>query len=102
MAKNSNLIKVEVAYALPEKQYLIQLQVRSDCTLFQAVEQAGISEYFRDVNLATASFGIFGKKITDPQQQLLKEGDRIEIYRPLLMDPKQRRQLKAKKHKKLL
>ncbi|MBV8465048.1 MAG: RnfH family protein [Burkholderiales bacterium] len=82
-------IRVEVAYATPEKQYLIGLDVAVDTTAEQAIEQSGILATCTEVNLSTCKIGIFGRACH--LSTALREHDRVEIYRPLLADPKDAR-----------
>jgi len=89
-------IDVEVAYATPAKQKIIALQVTAGCTAYEAAEQSSIADEFTDIDLAEAKMGIFGKAV-NPRDYILKPGDRVEIYRPLLIDPKQARKARAKK-----
>lgn len=91
------MIRVEVAYARPEKQRIIALQVPSGTTILQAVQQSGIVEEFPEIDLAVAKMGIYSKAVPKPSEQVLAEGDRVEIYRPLLIDPKQARLNRARK-----
>ena len=93
-------IQVEVAYALPHKQRIIRLEVESGTTLAQAVEQSGMTQAFPEIDLTTASLGIFGKAVKSPATEVLRAGDRVEIYRPLLIDPKQARANRAAKASK--
>ena len=86
-------ITVEVAYALPHKQALLALQVAPGTTVLAAAEQSGISAKFDGIDLDNAKFGIFGSVVSPGQ--VLKEGDRVEIYRPLLADPKEVRKARA-------
>ncbi len=83
-----SLINIEVSYALPDKQEIIALQVAEGCTVFDAVVQSNIVKQFPGLDIDSSKMGFFGKAISKPKQELLKEGDRIEIYRPLLADPK--------------
>ncbi len=92
-------ITVEVAYALPEEQKIISLDVAEQSTAYDVVVQSGICDAFPDIDLAAAKMGIFGKAIAKPKEQALQEGDRIEIYRPLLIDPKESRKARAAKAK---
>lgn len=96
---NKNNINVEVAYALPHKQQIISLTVVDGCTVFDAVEQSGIDKQFPDLDVSTAKLGIFGKGVSKPKQETLKEGDRVEIYRALIADPKEVRKQRAAKVK---
>ena len=80
-------ILIEVAYALPEEQVLLSLYVNEGTTLEQAIEQSGILEQFPDIELGkTNRVGIFGK--LGKLDAVLREKDRVEIYRPLIADPK--------------
>lgn len=86
-------IEVEVAYALPDEQAVYALSVPEGTTARQAIEQSGVLGHFPDVDLATIKVGIFGKAC--PLTQTLREGDRVEIYRPLIADPKEVRKQRA-------
>jgi len=90
-------MRVEVAYALPDRQALIALEVEQGCTVFEAALRSGIVERFPDLNLAQADFGIFGRRIDEPRAATLRDGDRVEIYRPLLIDPKVVRRQRAER-----
>ncbi|WP_020405529.1 RnfH family protein [Hahella ganghwensis] len=90
-------IRVEVAYALPEKQKILHLDVVPGTTVMDAVKMSGITELFPEIDLGNSKLGIFGKAVTKPDSQELREGDRVEIYRPLKIDPKQARLNRAKK-----
>lgn len=92
---NVKKINVEVAYADISKQRIIKLLVEKGCTIELAIDRSGILLEFPDIDLMKQKVGIFSKqkKLTD----ILKEGDRIEIYRPLLIDPKDARKKRAKK-----
>ncbi len=92
-----NLITIEVAYALPDRQKLIRLQVAPDTSPLQAIRESGMLELFPEIDLANSKIGIFGKVVPKPDAVDLREGDRIEIYRPLKIDPKQARLNRAKK-----
>ncbi|MEE8060152.1 MAG: RnfH family protein [Pseudomonadales bacterium] len=93
------MINVEIAYALPNKQLIIPLQVEAGCTVFDAALQSGITKQFPGLVLETAKMGIFGKTVSKPKQNALAEGDRVEIYRELLVDPKEVRKARAAKVK---
>lgn len=88
-------MQIEVAYALPQVQVLQKLNVPSGCTVEQAIRCCGILQQFPEIDLAKNKLGIFGK-ITQ-LQTVLQPHDRIEIYRPLIIDPKEARRLRAKK-----
>jgi hypothetical protein len=84
---------VEVAYARPDKQVVVPVTVPAGATLEQAVRQSRILERFPEIDLATAKVGIFSKP--SPLSRVLMAGDRVEIYRPLLADPRQVRKQRA-------
>jgi putative ubiquitin-RnfH superfamily antitoxin RatB of RatAB toxin-antitoxin module len=81
-------IKIEVAYATPEKQCILALHVAAGTTVYQAAELSGIVNEFPEIQLSDAKMGLFGKSVRDPQAEILREMDRVEIYRPLTIDPK--------------
>ena len=82
-------VMLEVVYGLPDKQVLKKMNVQNGCTAREAVCQSGLDEIFSELDLQTAPLGIFGKSVKD--ETLLRDKDRIEIYRPLLIDPKEAR-----------
>ena len=86
-------ILVEVAYALPEEQVIISIKVPSNFDVKQAIEKSGIQKKFPSIDLSKNKVGIFGKKTT--LDHVLKNRDRIEIYRPLILDPKEMRRKRA-------
>lgn len=88
-------IHVEVAYALPDKQRLIGLDVPEGTTMLEAAKLSGIEEQFEGLVLDKAPMGIFGKVVANPAGQVLKPGERVEIYRPLQADPKLNRKKRA-------
>ena len=91
------LIEIEVAYALPERQEIVAIKVPEGTTAYAAVGLSGIEKLFDDIDLPNATLGIFGTVISRPEQHVLREGDRVEIYRPLRMDPKEARLRRARK-----
>jgi putative ubiquitin-RnfH superfamily antitoxin RatB of RatAB toxin-antitoxin module len=90
---SAEVISVEVAYATLEEQRIISLEVVPGTTLRQAIEQSGILEHFSEIDLGNAKVGIFGK--LKKLDEALRAGDRVEIYRPLIADPKQVRKQRA-------
>lgn len=86
---------IEVAYALPEEQVLISLDVEQGTTVEQAVKLSGILEKFVDIDLTKNKLGIFGKMTK--ADTVLRDKDRVEIYRPLIADPKESRRKRAEK-----
>jgi putative ubiquitin-RnfH superfamily antitoxin RatB of RatAB toxin-antitoxin module len=82
-------IQVEVAYALPDRQAIVSLEMSADSSVRQAIEASGILQQFPDIDLSKQKVGIFGRicPLTAP----LSAADRVEIYRPLRQDPMQAR-----------
>lgn len=83
------MLEIEIVYGLPDKQVLKKLNVQNGCTVREAVCQSGLDEIFSELDLRTVPLGIFGKSVK--YETLLRDKDRIEIYRPLLIDPKEAR-----------
>lgn len=96
---NAEQINVEVACALPQEQVIIKLQVPPQTSIAQAIEQSGILKRFTQIDPDKMKVGIFGK-LKKPAQ-VLREGDRVEIYRPLIADPKEVRKQRAAQGKKM-
>jgi putative ubiquitin-RnfH superfamily antitoxin RatB of RatAB toxin-antitoxin module len=90
---------IEVAYALEDKQTLLSLEVDTDTTLKQAIKLSGILELYPQINLLHDKTGIFGK--IAKLDTILREKDRVEIYRPLIADPKEVRKQRAAQGKKM-
>ena len=92
-------INVEVVYATVSQQKIIALQLLAGSSLEQAIQQSGILLLFPEINLAKNKVGIFSaqKKLTD----VVHDGDRIEIYRPLIIDPKEARRRRVKNNKEI-
>jgi hypothetical protein len=88
-------ITVEVAYALPNKQLIKALEVPVGTTAHQAVKLSAIAEAFDAAIPEDGPLGIFGKAVAN--EHVLREGDRVEIYRPLIADPKEVRKERAAK-----
>ena len=92
-------INVEVAYALPEKQIIRAINVDVGTTIGAAIVQSGLMMDFPDLELEEAKVGIFGKAAV--MTTVLSDGDRVEIYRPLIADPKEVRRKRAAEGKKM-
>ena len=88
---------VEVAYALPDKQSLVSLEVEEGTTIIEAIEASGILDTYDQIDLTRDKVGIFSKFAT--LDTVLREKDRVEIYRPLIADPKKVRKERAAKGK---
>jgi len=89
----SESIRVEVVYALPEKQEVVPLSLPAGSTLQQAMEASGLTVKFPEIDPANGKFGIYSK-LSKPDT-VLRERDRVEIYRPLIADPKEVRKQRA-------
>jgi len=91
----SHFIKIEVAYALVDKQVILTEKVAPETTIEEAIHLSGVLEQFPEINLTENKVGVFGKlKKLDSN---LLENDRIEIYRALIADPKESRRKRAAK-----
>ena len=82
----SDQIEVSVAYALPEQNFWQYMRVPAGTTTREAIQKSGVLEDFSDLDLETLSIGIFA--LPTKLDQVLADGDRVEIYRALLVDPK--------------
>ncbi|PWC17664.1 RnfH family protein [Brenneria corticis] len=91
-------IRVEVVYALPERQYLRTVTLAEGSSVEQAIAASGLLELLADIDLQTNKVGIYSRtvKLSD----ILNDGDRVEIYRPLIADPKELRRQRAERAKK--
>jgi uncharacterized protein len=88
-------IAVEVAYAKPEEQVVITINVPQGSTIEQVVGLSGLLSRFPEISISGLKLGIFGS-VCKPEQ-VVKQGDRVEIYRPLTHDPKEARRKRALK-----
>ncbi|UEG75322.1 RnfH family protein [Pantoea agglomerans] len=88
-------ISVEVVYALPEKQYQLYVKVEQGSTVGQAIEKSGLLELRREIDLTSNKVGIYSRPVKLGDE--VNEGDRIEIYRPLIADPKELRRQRAER-----
>ena len=93
----SESITIEVVYALPERQSLLTVSVPANCTVQQAILRSGILDMYAEIDMTSQKVGIWSRavKMTDR----VKAGDRIELYRPLIADPKELRRRRAEKAK---
>lgn len=93
----SEKIKIEVLYALPHEQTLLTLEVPQGTTLGDAIKASGVLEKHPEIDLGSNKVGIFGK--LSKLDWVLRNKDRIEIYRPLIADPKEVRRKRAEEGK---
>jgi uncharacterized protein len=92
---DGGLIEIEVAYAKPEEQVIVTINVPQGTTVGQAVILSGLLERFPEISQSELKTGIFG--VSCKPEQIVREGDRVEIYRPLIHDPKEARRQRALK-----
>ena len=92
-------ITVEVVYALQDRQELVALKLPAGATAREAVERSGLPEKFPEIDLEKSKVGVYGKVV--PLDTVVKNGDRVEIYRALIGDPKEIRKLRAAEGKKM-
>lgn len=93
MAAGPERVAVQVVYATPAEQVRIPLQVGSGTSVREAIEISGLLDRFPDIDLAAGRVGIYGRLCA--LEDVVREGDRIEVYRPLRVDPKEARRLRA-------
>ena len=93
----SEMLTIEVIYALPAKQQLVTLKLPAGSTVRQAIDASGLLQKHPEIDLAKNKVGVFGKlsKLDTP----LRDRDRVEIYRPLIADPKEVRKKRAEEGK---
>ena len=96
---SAELIEVEVAYARPDTQMILPVKVHANATIEEAIRHSGILEVFPEIDLQRNQVGIFGKLAK--LSATLRPGDRIEIYRPLIADPKDIRRQRAAQGKQM-
>ena len=95
--ETAQVIGIEVAYALPTQQVLLQLKVPLGATVENAIRSSGVLVQFPEIDLDKNKVGIFSKPV--PLDTVVRDKDRIEIYRPLIADPKEIRRQRAKNGK---
>ena len=89
-------IRVEVAYARPDRQLILETQVPEGSSCTDAVHSSGILQAFPEIDPDRAAMGIFGKRVMNPARHPVAEGDRVEIYRPLKVAPGKARLARAR------
>ncbi len=88
-----------MAYARPDLQKIVELEVDEGTSVFDAASRSGLEQIFPEISYEEIDMGVFGKVVKKPREEILRDGDRIELYRPLIIDPKQARLNRAKKPK---
>jgi putative ubiquitin-RnfH superfamily antitoxin RatB of RatAB toxin-antitoxin module len=88
------MLRCEVAYARPDRQFVAVVELREGATAVDALRASGLLENCSEIDPATATLGVFGRVV--PADHPLQDGDRVEIYRPLKMDPRAARRARAR------
>lgn len=88
-------IVIEIACALPDRQRLLVMKVEAGCTAMEAVRRSGIAALFPEIVFDEVAVGVWGVALKSPETTVLRDGDRVEIYRSLQIDPKAARQARA-------
>lgn len=91
------MIQIEVVFATSSLQKIVTLEIEPQCSIADAIARSQIQDFFPEYELLSLPVGIFGKRQFSPEQYQLKNGDRIEIYRPLNKTPNQKRLERARK-----
>lgn len=96
MADAASAIKVEICYATPDQAYLFTLEIAPGSTIQTALDGSSVRDVYAKIDLDACKTGVFGK--LRPRDTVLRDGDRIELYRPLIADPKESRRRRAEKN----
>ena len=91
-------LRVEVVYALPERQHVVSVRLPAGATVAEAIATSGICGQHPEIELARQAIGVFGRRVS--LERLLRHDDRVEIYRPLAADPKTSRRRRAAKRRR--
>lgn len=97
MARSKARLKIEVAYASSEEQALLVLEAAEGATAGEAIEQSGIRKRYPHMDMSRCKVGIFGRLVS--LDTVLRDGDRVEIYRPLIAEPGDARRQRARREK---
>ena len=95
----AEMITVEVAFALPDQQVILETEVADGSTVEEVIRASGILEQFPEIDLSANKVGVFGK--ISKLSNTVRSRDRVEIYRPLIADPKEVRKKRAAEGKKM-
>lgn len=93
MSIEDKMIHVEVVYALPQEQRILKLVVKQQATVEEIIRQSGVLELYPEIDLSKNKVGVFSRMVK--LDATVRDKDRIEIYRPLLADPKEIRRKRA-------
>lgn len=92
-AMDTEFVHVEVAYATPRLQSIVELQLAAPVTAREAALESGLQAEYPELDLERCPLGVFGKQVSD--ERVLRDGDRVEIYRPLVNEPREARRKAA-------
>jgi putative ubiquitin-RnfH superfamily antitoxin RatB of RatAB toxin-antitoxin module len=92
-----SMLTVTVVYVVPERATEVELKLPSGATVAQALERSGLATHHPEVDLAQAAVGVFGRLVE--RDRVLADGDRVEVYRSLIADPKDARRRRAQSRK---
>jgi uncharacterized protein len=95
--KQPGYITIEVSYALPHQQFLKRIEVCAGTALAQAIELSGVAGLYPEIDFKNQKVGIYGKIVN--MDTILQQNDRVEIYRSLLIDPKEKRRIRSDSRK---
>lgn len=90
--------EVEVAYALPDRQQVLRLRVPAGSTAREAVLRSGLENLFPGLDVSAGPIGIYGERVRD--ERVLQAGDRVELYRPLPVDPREARRARVEEERR--
>jgi len=98
----SDTLPVDVAFALPGEQFVVSLTLARGSVVADAIRESGFTDRFQPYLPEPLRVGIYGRLVEDPTSCLLNAGDRVELYRTLIMDPKEARRQRVEKTRKRL
>jgi putative ubiquitin-RnfH superfamily antitoxin RatB of RatAB toxin-antitoxin module len=98
--EGAKTLAVEVAYASPQRQTRLTVEIAEGATVAEAIQFSGITRHFPEIDLSQNPVGIFGRRCG--LDDVLRPGDRVEIYRPLQVDPKEARRARAARRPAIL
>lgn len=91
----SVMLRVEAAYAMPDEQIIIRLELKEGSTVHDVLEQSELLQRYPEINATDSAIGIYGRVV--PLDHPIRDGDRVEIYRPLTIDPKIERRSRSRR-----
>ena len=95
MSHDQEIFNVDVVYALPQQQKIISVKVTSGTTAIEVLKQSNMLMYFPEIDLESVKLGVFSNLVK--HDRVMEKGERLEVYRPLIADPKDVRRRRAEK-----